>query len=213
MIEQGWNWNEVNSSFWQEPSEDMYYFLSRWKKLGFKRFLDIGCGIGRHSLFFAKEGFDVTAFDLSVSGLTILADEAFKKSLNMNIVKGHNKSLSFSDGSFDCVLAYHSIYHTDLVGMKSCIAEIKRVLVSEGEFYLSLISKNHIDFNNPEYPLIDSNSKMKAEEDGSILPHFFIDHSEIGELLNGFELIRIRHVEDLFDDKSTWHYFIHGKKI
>ncbi|MFB3891238.1 MAG: class I SAM-dependent methyltransferase [Phycisphaerae bacterium] len=33
------------------------------------RLLDIGCGEGRNAVFFARNGYDVTAFDLSPAGV------------------------------------------------------------------------------------------------------------------------------------------------
>ena len=44
-----WNWDEVKEQIWNEPSEDVYYYLHRWQQTGFKKFLDLGCGKGRHS--------------------------------------------------------------------------------------------------------------------------------------------------------------------
>ena len=42
-----------------------YYLAARWKGLGYRTLLDFGCGLGRHAVYFAKQGFKVSAFDLS----------------------------------------------------------------------------------------------------------------------------------------------------
>jgi hypothetical protein len=44
------------------------------------------------------------------------------------------------------------------------------------------------------------------------VPHFYSDLNSVKDLLADFELIRIRHIEDIFDGTSSWHYFIHGRK-
>jgi 2-polyprenyl-3-methyl-5-hydroxy-6-metoxy-1,4-benzoquinol methylase len=44
--------------------------VNRWKDKNYKSFLDLGCGLGRHSLLFAQSGFKVSSFDLSEEAVT-----------------------------------------------------------------------------------------------------------------------------------------------
>jgi 2-polyprenyl-3-methyl-5-hydroxy-6-metoxy-1,4-benzoquinol methylase len=60
-----WDWTAAKEKVWLEPSEESYYLVNRWKTQGRKSILDLGCGLGRHSILFAKNGFDVSAMDLS----------------------------------------------------------------------------------------------------------------------------------------------------
>ena len=68
----GWNWkiasDDINST-WKVPSIESYYLLNRWSNLCFKDFLDLGCGIGRHTVLFAGNGFNTYGFDISKYGL------------------------------------------------------------------------------------------------------------------------------------------------
>lgn len=50
-------------------------------------------------------------------------------------------SLPYEDGKFDCVVCFHTIYHTDYSGMKNAISEIRRVLSDKGEAYITFNSK------------------------------------------------------------------------
>ena len=81
--------------------------------MGFGRFLDLGCGPGRHSIQFAKAGFDVAAFDLSSEALAMVAGKAKKAGLGIGTCCGDMKRLPFADASMDCLLAYHVISHTE----------------------------------------------------------------------------------------------------
>ena len=58
MIEsKGWNWKIVQDNqteIWKEPSIESYYLLNRWSSQEKKEFLDLGCGLGRHSILFGK---------------------------------------------------------------------------------------------------------------------------------------------------------------
>jgi 2-polyprenyl-3-methyl-5-hydroxy-6-metoxy-1,4-benzoquinol methylase len=108
-----WDWDRIDHGRWSEPSPDVYFLLDRWKKIGHRNVLDLGCGIGRHALLFAQHGFAVTAADLSSAGLRILAGEAEKRGLAIETAIADVRKLPFENGSFDAVLAFQSIYHVD----------------------------------------------------------------------------------------------------
>lgn len=208
-----WNWNNIEDNFWQEPADDIYYFLRRWKKEGYSQILDLGCGIGRHSILFSENGFSVTGYDLSESGLNKLNLYAKDKGFQIKTVLGDIRYLPFVNEYFDCIIAYHSMYHTDTPGMECVIKEIERVMKKNGEIYASFISKNTYSYSAPECKKVDENVRLKKEEDGNILPHYFVDYKDIKLLLSNFEIIKVKQVEDLWDGKSSWHYFVHAKNI
>ena len=208
-----WNWNNIEDNFWQDPADDIYYFLRRWKKEGYSQILDLGCGIGRHSILFSENGFSVTGYDLSESGLNKLNLYAKDKGLQIKTVLGDIRYLPFVNEYFDCIIAYHSMYHTDTPGMECVIKEIERVMKKNGEIYASFISKNTYSYSAPECKKVDENVRLKKEEDGNILPHYFVDYKDIKLLLSNFEIIKVKQVEDLWDGKSSWHYFVHAKNI
>ncbi|MBN1649070.1 MAG: class I SAM-dependent methyltransferase [Spirochaetales bacterium] len=206
-----WNWDKVESDFWSTPSEDVYYFLHRWKGLGLTRLLDLGCGIGRHALLFARHGFEVTAFDLGESGLKKLASSARDEGLRIRTVHGDFLEMDLPEAGFDAVLAYHAIYHVDSGGMNRTIENIARILKPGGEIYFTMISKTARAYTAPENTTVDDNVRLKEEEDGSILPHFFVDYDDIERLLSGkFEILKARYIEDIYTDRSGRgkHYFV-----
>lgn len=207
-----WNWAEVTDNFWNEPSEDIYYYLNRWKKKNLASFLDLGCGLGRHSILFAQNGFDTYGFDLSKYGIEVLNKKAQELGLDIKTTIGDINKLPFDTNMFDCLLAYHVISHTDTKGINVIISEINRVLKSNGEFFITLCSKNSPSFTEKGYPRIDENTIVKTEEPELNVPHYYSDLAGVRDLLKEFEIIRIRHIEDIFKDASSWHYFIHGIK-
>jgi SAM-dependent methyltransferase len=213
MIEsKSWNWDIVTNDFWTIPSEDVYYYLEKWLKLDYKNILDLGCGLGRHSIFFAEKGFEVHSFDLSESGLKKFMEQIENKNLNINIKYGDMLSLPYEDDYFDCILAYHSIYHTDSSGMKQIISEIYRVLKKDGEAFLTFISKNNPSFLNNINRKIDENTILKTEECELDIPHYYTNVENLKYLLNDFLIIKIRQIEDIWEENSSWHYFVNIKK-
>ena len=203
----GWNWDKVSTKYWMEPSEDIYYLLHRWKAADRVTMLDLGCGLGRHAILFAAHGFKVTAADVSESGLRSLERLAKEKELSIDSVQTDITKLPFVDKSFDAVLAYHSIYHVDTAGMNTAMAELHRVLKPSAEAYLTFISKSNPTFRDQKNRKIDENVRMKREEDGGIRPHFYYDRADIDKILSGFQILKLRQIEDIFEDRTSWHYF------
>lgn len=207
-----WNWAEVTDNIWNEPSEDVYYYVSKWKNKGFTKFLDLGCGLGRHSILFAENGFDTYSLDLSQDGINALDKKAKELGLNIKTTLGDINNLPYETNTFDCLLAYHVISHTDTEGIKVIVSEIKRVLKKGGEFFVTLCSKNSPSYSKKNYPKIDENTIVKTEEPEKGVPHFYSDLESVREIFKEFDIIRIRHIEDIFNNTSSWHYFIHGRR-
>ncbi len=55
--------------------------------------LDLACGAGRHSILFAKNGFDVTAVDISENLLNVASLTAKELGLNINFIKSDLRKL------------------------------------------------------------------------------------------------------------------------
>lgn len=66
--------------------------------------LDAACGAGRHAMKLAELGYEVTAFDLSKTLLSIAKIEANKKNLKINFVSSDLREFS-SNVKFDLVLS------------------------------------------------------------------------------------------------------------
>lgn len=61
--------------------------------------LDLGCRLGRHSVYMASKGFDVTAVDLSDYGVNNLKVWAEKESLQIDTAVCNMLKLPFADNS------------------------------------------------------------------------------------------------------------------
>jgi 2-polyprenyl-3-methyl-5-hydroxy-6-metoxy-1,4-benzoquinol methylase len=214
MVEsKAWNWEEVKDAFWNEPSEDVYYYVHRWKERGYSKILDLGCGKGRHSIMFAQNGFDVSSLDLSESGIRSLKETADSKGLNIRCDLADMRELPYGNEEFDCILAYHAIYHTDTSSMECIISEMKRVLKNEGEIFVTFNSKKNPSFKDSRHERIDNNSIIKKEGIEKDIPHYYADSEDIIRLLYGFKFITLRQIEDIYKGGNGWHYFIHAKKV
>lgn len=198
MIEsKGWDWEKAEDNIWLDPSEESYYFCEKWKKQGRRSVLDLGCGLGRHSVLFAKYGFKVTAVDISDYAVKSVREAEKRENVVITSKVCDMLELPFRENSFDCIFSYHAISHTDTEGFYRILNKIKKVLKPDGEIFLTLCSKSAWSFREANYPRIDENTVIK-KEDGpeNDVPHFYVDLEDIKRLFEpDFELIRISHVD------------------
>ncbi|MDD4082612.1 MAG: class I SAM-dependent methyltransferase [Sphaerochaetaceae bacterium] len=214
-----WEWEIVKGKvedYWKKPCIESYYLINRWLSNAKTKFLDLGCGLGRHSIQFAKAGFNTYALDLSEKSIQFTKDWAKKEKLNIDVKLGDMLKLPYEDEEMDCILCRNVIYHSDTEGIKKIVDEIYRVLKKDGECYLTLISKERNEFKK-EWPVVDENTKIKIEdgpENG--VPHFYADLNIIFELFLKFKIIFLEHIEkDISNNNrnpSNWHYHILIKK-
>lgn len=150
--------------------------------------MDLGCGLGRHSIYMAKKGLSVTAADLSDFGLNHLKEWAAQEQLSVKTAVCDMEALPFEDNSFDCVLCYNVIYHAGRAGVIKTLAELKRVLKPDGELFLTMLSKKSDGFLHARSDQrIDENTIIRddCEETERGVPHFYLEYKELAEFLKG----------------------------
>ena len=131
-------WENDETLIWKNPAEETYYLRKRWELRKLDRFLDLGCATGRHALFFAEDGYTVTAYQSKNDSLSELLEKVNELGLEMKYVHGPLTSLSLSDESFDCVLAYDCLHELNQDEMIQVFKEVYRSLKVGGECYMTL---------------------------------------------------------------------------
>ena len=206
------DWNVVkNKDHWLEPCEESYYYAQKWRGEGRKSVLDLGCGLGRHAILFAKCGFKVTATDISKEALDFLKKYRREQGVDIACRMADMENLPFADDAFDCIFAMHSAGHADTEGMKRVMNEIRRVLKPDGAVFMTLCSKETWTYAESGLPKVDENTIIKTDGPEQGVPHFFVDHDDIKKLFADFELVKVRHIDDCYDGdkwKNQKHYFI-----
>ncbi|OGM13042.1 hypothetical protein A3A76_01870 [Candidatus Woesebacteria bacterium RIFCSPLOWO2_01_FULL_39_23] len=208
-----WNWDATVAPWWEEPAPEVYPLLTKWSKAGFKKLLDLGCGIGRHAVLFASNGFDVDAFDLSEEGVKKLEKLSQSKYLSIKSKIGDMLSLPYKDSSFDCIIAYHVIYHADDEGIKKAISEIERVLKKNGEAYLTFNTQNSTSFKDPDNKHITRNTIVKEKGHEAGIPHFYSTKQDVENLLKDFKILEFTYKEEYYPNYTGTHYFVLVKKV
>ncbi|MGD1119077.1 MAG: class I SAM-dependent methyltransferase [Dehalococcoidales bacterium] len=210
----GWDWSKVSEDYWSVVSDEFLPVALRWQELGKKTVLDIGCGRGRHSLFLAELGFDVTAEDLSPEGIEELKQAAKKRKLDGKIktVVCDMLEMPFPGKSFDCVLGFHSIFHTDYAGLEKIISQITRMLKQSGRLYITFNSKDNPSFRAPDNVVVDEYTVIRHHGIEQGVPHTFVEYDDIVRLLADYNILKIQQIQDYFEGLTSIHFFVEAEK-
>lgn len=195
------NWDKiykVKGEVQKEPLKEIVKIVPYFKGNRVKKILDLGCGTGRHTIFLAKKGFDVTATDISKNGLKVLNEKLRKIKMKNVKTKRHDmSSIPFQDNYFDAVICTGVLPHGKIKKIRKTIKEVHRVLKNNGIFFLTVLSLKDSDYlmgkTNPQkYKEIEPDTFLGLEEEENC-PHHFFSRYEIIKLLYDFKIITLKH--------------------
>ena len=175
----------------QSLSAEKALKLFKEKKIG--KVLELGSGLGRDTIFFAKNLIHVTALDYSSSGIEIIKQKALKQNLSKNIstnIFDIRKTLPFDDNSIEACFS-HMLYCMALTSneLKNLNNEICRVLKPSGLNIYTV--RNTFD---GDYKKGIHRGEDLYENDGFIV-HFF-SKNKVKSLFSGFKNILIEEFEE-----------------
>jgi len=190
-------WDEVYSqkfmTMWY-PNEDIIRFCARLiqKKLTPDRYavhrtvdrvLDLGCGNGRHAMYFARQGFKASGIDVSPQAIAWATDWAAREQLDVDFRVSDITELPYDDATFDAVVSHGVLDHVPGETAARAAREVRRVLKPGGLFYCDLRSNE--DFECGIGTEVARNTYLLAEGfEKGLVQHFFAA-DEIAALFDG----------------------------
>ena len=179
--------------FGLEPSLAAKKALKIFKEKKINKIIELGAGLGRDSIFFAKNLIHVTGLDYSPSGINIINEKAKKQNLSNYIstkIFDIRKKLPFEDNSVDACFS-HMLYCMALTNfeLKNLNNEICRILKFNG---INIYTVRHTQ--DGDYKKGIHRGEDLYENDGFIV-HYF-SSNKINSLLDGFENLSIENFEE-----------------
>ena len=175
------------------PHSDMERISKLFKKQKIQRILDLGCGSGRHILFFAKKGFDVYGLDGSPRGIELarewLAEEGEEAKFECSRIE---HPFPYVNKFFDAIISIQVIHHNFIDGILKTVKEIERVLKKKGIIFITIPYLN----DNPtsdEWRLkkVENSTYIPQAGKEKGIPHHFFSLEEIKKIFKAFELLEI----------------------
>lgn len=200
-------WNKIfkkHGKVFLEPQEDMKRVMNLFKKHGVGKILDLGCGTGRHTVYFARNGFSVYGFDIAKQGIKIAEEWLKKEGLKADLKVGSiYKKLPYKNNFFDAVISTGTIHHEKIENIRKAILEIERVLKPKGLIFITVRKRIFKRFypkftiierygkQKLRYKVIDSRTYVPIEGGEKGLIHFLFNKKLIRKEFKSFKILEI----------------------
>ena len=164
MYEQ--SWSEMKGQFSkkkfsyrsQEPSINARHFLkflNKSKVTG--TLLDVGCGNGRHTVFFAKNGFKASGIDFAKQAISLARKNAKLNNIKIDLRVGSVFDLPYKTDQFDVILDSGCLHHLRKSEWNAYKKNILKVLKKGGHYALHCFSKK-----TPPHPPFSPRTKNRS---------------------------------------------------
>jgi ubiquinone/menaquinone biosynthesis C-methylase UbiE len=169
-----------------------------------KAVLDVACGAGCHVIYLAEQGFDVTAADVSVTGLKMTKERLQKRNLRANLVRCDMNCLPYAEGCFDILVCTRAIYHQKLKSIQETLLEIRRVMKGNGVLLIDFLSKDTYSYGKGVR--VEGGTFMEHEGHERGVTHHYADEQELKQLFRDFGNVRLSLRERVVDGnlRSRW---------
>ena len=199
-------WNAVTKERREQkkkPQDEVAALHNLFRSKKANKILDLGCGSGRHLVYFAKLGYDVCGIDVSPEAIKLsqewLADEGLKAELHCEDMQ----HLPWPDNFFDAVVSVQVIEHNHLEHIRKIIKEVHRVIHPAGYFFA--IVKKYLpkkEWKKGKFAKLDRHLYAPTEGTEKGIVHYFFAADELKDVFTGFDIIEIK------EDQKGEHYCV-----
>jgi SAM-dependent methyltransferase len=177
---------------------------------GRRRTLDIGCGMGRHTVYLAARGFEVTATDNAAAALAGCREALAQAGVQASVRQLEMTDFPFPDGRFDGAVSSHVIHHARRATLEAIIAEIVRTLAPGGLFVWVTPSPRHRECGAGEE--VEPGTWVEEHHKEGPIPHHYCPEEEVRGLLRTFEIVSLEEHETKAGEPGRWHWRVLARK-
>ncbi|MCD4818329.1 MAG: methyltransferase domain-containing protein [Candidatus Cloacimonetes bacterium] len=137
-------YNTENYYWGLKPSPSCFEVLKTLQPEKHLKLLDIGCGEGRNAIFFARNGYDVTAFDLEKDGVEKTKKLADKIGVKINVFQADINKFRLEE-NFDILFSTGTLHYIKYELRKEIFKNYKDYTNVDGiHMFTTLIEKPFI---------------------------------------------------------------------
>ena len=172
------DYNDYWERCWSlEEADALSGFLSGWlnrespemeifRENNVKTVCDAACGFGAHTLAFASNGFEVSAFDVSPRAVELTGAGLKKYGYeNVDVKRAEITATGYADESFDAVTAYAVLDHLTGEDAARALNELLRITKKGGFLLMSFDAPSDEDYLRPHEDLPDGSMIYTEGED------------------------------------------------
>lgn len=218
MQSKNWNkyWGKSDElDFWRIPSNEVIEFINENKPSGNKLVLDLGCGLGRHSVAFAENGFSIIAVDFSEQALTELENISKNNNFDIKTIVADYNDTIFEESMFDIILSYNVLYHGYKEEFKNGIDKCKKYLKTNGNFMFTCPTREDGKYGSGTKIADHTYASENSVHPGDI--HYFSSQNDIEKMLIGFKILSINKYEHYWDNNDikvfSSYWIVKAKKL
>ena len=166
--------------------------------------LDLGCGVGRHTVYLGERGFRMAGVDIAPSGIRQTQQACAARQIAFEGHLCQMTELAWADATFDAALSIATIHHQRRQGIIRTLAEVRRVLKPGGLLLVDIPCTDTAEYNLMRSEVaagrisevehntfVDERADLDDMDDG-FLPHHYCDESSLRDLLRSFEIIWLK---------------------
>ncbi len=175
-----------------EPTSVARRLLEVFRRQKVRTILEAGCGSGRDVLLYAREGFAVTALDLSANALGWIRGRADAEGLRIILLQGDLTDVKLPAGAFDASVAIHLIHLQPAPVRQAMVNRLWQLTCDGGLVAMANYSTGEAGFSIWDlYPERNTRVDPKGK-----LVHFF-DAEDLRSLLppDRFDLLTLEEVD------------------
>ncbi|MCX5757787.1 MAG: class I SAM-dependent methyltransferase [Candidatus Hydrogenedentes bacterium] len=196
---------EENHDWWEKPAREVRDVIQTLSPVTHSRVLDLGCGLGRHSVALAQAGYVVTATDASETAMTHLRCWAGRLGITILSRVCDVLEQPFDPESFDVVIGYNVIYHGTRECMAKAIEHVWTLLRPGGLFFFTCPTREDGKYGHGDLIAAHTYAATKSIIPGDV--HYFASREDLDALLAVYRLLSIHKDEGYWMNKGERQFF------
>ena len=156
------------------------------------RLLDVGCGNGRHLVYFSQRSYQVVGFDSSPSAIRLSQEWLARENLSGDVFQADSRhDFPFPEDSFEVLISTQAIHHALLDTVLFSIDEIKRTVCFGGFILITVPIFKETSESEEDWEEIEHHTFVPLSGTEKGLPHHLFTSEEFGACFPDFNILSL----------------------